>query len=69
MIKNGAVYLTSKEVADLIGVSPKTISAYKARGQMPKPDREYGRTPLWSYSTIEKWRGEIHPPVIPNKEG
>lgn len=68
MLKNGVVYLTSKQVAELLGVSPKTISAYKSRNQMPKPDKEYGRTPLWSYSTIEKWRGELRTPVIPPKE-
>lgn len=67
MLKNGVVYLTSKQVADLLGVSPKTISAYKAREQMPKPDKQYGRTPLWKYSTIEKWREDLRTPVIPNK--
>lgn len=67
MFKGNNVYLTSKQIAELLGISPKTISAYKARGQMPKPDKEYGRTPLWSYDTIEKWRGEIHTPVVPIK--
>lgn len=67
MLKNGIVYLTSKQVAELLGVSPKTISAYKAREQMPKPDKQYGRTPLWKYSTIEKWREDLRTPVIPNK--
>lgn len=59
MLKGANVYLTSQQVAELLGISAKTISAYKARGQMPKPDREYGRTPLWRLSTIQKWRGEI----------
>jgi len=59
MLKNSNVYLTSKQVAELLGISPKTISAYKARNQMPDPDKEYGRTPLWRLSTIEKWRGEL----------
>lgn len=67
MLKTGVVYLTSKQVADLLGVSPKTISAYKSRKQMPKPDKQYGRTPLWKYSTIEKWREDLRSPVIPNK--
>lgn len=66
MLKGQNVYLTSKQVAELLGVSPKTISAYKARNQMPKPDKEYGRTPLWLYDTIEKWRGEIRTPVVPS---
>ena len=62
-MENNLTYLTSKQVAELLGVSPKTIGAYKARNQMPKPDKEYGRTPLWSYETIKKWRGET--PIIP----
>lgn len=60
---NGVVYLTSKQVAELLGVSPKTISAYKARNQMPKPDRELGRTPVWKYSTIQEWRKDIPKPT------
>lgn len=68
MLKNGNVYLTSKQLAEILGVSPKTISAYKARGQMPAPDKIYGRTPLWSYETIEKWRGELRTPVVPPKK-
>jgi hypothetical protein len=67
LLKNGNAYLTSKQIAELLNVTPSTISSYKARGQMPPPDKEYGRTPLWLYSTIEKWRGEIRTPVIPNK--
>jgi len=67
LLKNGNVYLTSKQIAVLLDVSPSTISSYKARGQMPPPDKEYGRTPLWRYETIEKWRGEIRTPVIVNK--
>jgi predicted DNA-binding transcriptional regulator AlpA len=49
--------LTVEEVAELVGVRPQTISAYKARQQMPAPDKQYGRTPLWKESTIKKWRG------------
>jgi len=67
LLPNGIVYLTSKQVAELLGVSPKTISAYKARGQMPEPDREYGRTPLWKHSTIQEWRKDLRTPVIPIK--
>ena len=63
MLGNNIVYLTSKQVAELLGVSPKTISSYKARGQMPAPDREYGRTPLWKYSTIQEWRKDLRTPI------
>lgn len=53
---NGVVYMTSTQVAEYLGISPKTISAYKSRGQMPEPDRTYGRTPLWRKDTIDQWR-------------
>ena len=70
MLKSGLVYLTSKQIAELLGVSPKTISAYKARGQMPEPDKQYGRTPLWKYSTIQEWRNELRTPIpLEKKEG
>lgn len=66
-IQTDTVYLTSKQIAELLNVSPSTISAYKARGQMPKPDREYGRTPLWKYSTIQEWRGNLRTPIKTEK--
>lgn len=48
--------LTAKEVAALLGVHPNTVTAYKHRKQMPPPDKQYGRTPLWYESTIRAWR-------------
>jgi predicted DNA-binding transcriptional regulator AlpA len=63
VLNTTSTYLTSKQIAELLGVSPKTISAYKARGQMPKPDKQYGRTPLWKYSTIKEWRDELKTPI------
>jgi predicted DNA-binding transcriptional regulator AlpA len=53
---NGVIYLTATQVAEMCGVSKGTITAYKARGQMPPPDKEFGRTPMWSYNTIQAWR-------------
>ena len=66
-VNAGTRYLTSAEVAELVGVSPKTISAYKARGQMPAPDKNYGRTPLWKFTTIQQWRTGLRVPIQPNK--
>jgi predicted DNA-binding transcriptional regulator AlpA len=54
-----ATLLTIQEVADRLGVTPSTISAYKSRKQMPPPDRQYGRTPLWKATTIDTWRPEV----------
>jgi len=49
--------LTLTEVADRLGLSKGTVSAYRTRGKMPKPDKQYGRTPLWRPDTIKAWRG------------
>lgn len=56
MGRKGERLLTVTEVAAAVGVDPRTISAYKTREQMPAPDKQYGRTPLWRESTIRKWR-------------
>ena len=48
--------ITSKEVAEMLGLHPDTITSYRARKQMPLPDEQYGRTPLWRVSTIREWR-------------
>lgn len=54
-----ADYLTVRDIAERLNVSPSTITAYKARKQMPKPDKQYGRTPLWRESTITSWRPRL----------
>jgi hypothetical protein len=43
------------EVAALIGVAPKTVGAYLARGQMPAPDVKLACGPIWARETIEAW--------------
>jgi len=48
--------LTVKQVAERLGLSMSTVTAYRARGRMPKPDKQYGRTPLWKEETIAAWR-------------
>lgn len=63
MLNDEIVYLTSQQVAKLLKLSTGTISAYKARNQMPSPDKVYGRTPLWKLETIKKWRGSLDNPI------
>jgi len=52
-------YMTIGDIANRLGVSRSTITAYKARKQMPEPDMQYGRTPLWNSTTIEAWRPRV----------
>lgn len=49
-------YLTLSQVAEKLGLSMGTVSAYRSRGRMPAPDMQYGRTPLWKPETIMAWR-------------
>lgn len=48
--------LTLSEVAERLGLALGTVSAYRARGRMPEPTVQYGRTPLWSEDVIDRWR-------------
>ena len=48
--------LTVAEVAEILGIQEASVRGYKARGQMPPPDQQYGRTPLWREATIRAWR-------------
>lgn len=49
-------FLTVTDVARLYGVGTRTITSYKARGKMPAPDLQVGRTPVWKLSTLAAWR-------------
>ena len=47
---------TISDIARAYGITEKTITSYKARGQMPPPDIQVGRTPVWKFSTLNAWR-------------
>jgi hypothetical protein len=59
--------LTLDEVADLIGVAPRSIRVYHQRASnrrragkatdtdMPAPESQFGRTPVWSRAAITAW--------------
>ena len=50
-----ADWWSPQEVAAYLGVSAATVSSYKTRGQMPAPDRQFGRTPVWRPARIIEW--------------
>ena len=65
---------TTTDVANYLGVTVGTVSSYRARGQMPAPDRTIGRTHVWQPRRIIEWhdsrpghggRPPIRPPGTP----
>jgi predicted DNA-binding transcriptional regulator AlpA len=46
-----------KEVAELLGVRPPTISSYLSRGQMIEPLAQLACGPVWLRSDIVAWDG------------
>ena len=54
--------LSTREVAELVGVKPASIRRYRVRGTFPEPDGYVGVTPWWYRSTVEAWLAK-RPPV------
>lgn len=48
-------YLGTDEIAALLGVKPQTVRDYAYRGDMPEPDRHFGRSPVWTRETVDAW--------------
>ena len=46
---------TTSDVAAYLGLKVATVSAYRARGQMPQPDMTVGRTHAWRPERIIAW--------------
>jgi predicted DNA-binding transcriptional regulator AlpA len=47
--------MSTREVADALGVEPGTIRAYAARGQMPQPSGRFGRELFWTLEAVTPW--------------
>ncbi|GAA1384111.1 hypothetical protein GCM10009661_64980 [Catellatospora chokoriensis] len=50
-----AEWWTTSDVAAYLGVGVGTVSTYRARGQMPAPDKTIGRTHVWQPARIIGW--------------
>lgn len=53
-----ADYWTIDDVADHWEVAPQTIRTYRSRkrGELPEPDRMFGRSPVWRPKTIIEFK-------------
>ena len=54
--------LSIYEVAQLLNFKESTVSSWRQRHQMPKPDRMVsgGKIPLWKKKTIMDWAGQTN---------
>lgn len=59
--------LTTREVADLVGVKVATVRQYITRGTFPKPDGYFGPTPWWTPETVTAWIENRRGPGRPTK--
>lgn len=50
-----AEWWTTSDVAAYLGLKVATVSAYRARGQMPEPDMTVGRTHVWKPNRVIEW--------------
>jgi len=57
--------LSTREAAELCGVSPATVRTYLWAGRFPPPDGYLGRSPWWSVETVLAWSASRRPPGRP----
>ena len=43
------------DLADLTGLSRRTLERERSAGRLPPPDKRVGKRPLWLPSTIRRW--------------
>lgn len=59
-----AEWWTTSDVAAYLGLRVSTVSSYRMRGQMPKPDMTLGRTHVWRPSKIIEWHQQRPRPGV-----
>lgn len=47
--------LTITEIERMYGYARGSLTSVRAKGGMPKPTKQFGRTPLWRAAVIDEW--------------
>lgn len=53
-----APMLTLQDLACMLGLSKRTVAAWRAEGYLCEPDVEHGKTLRWKRETVEAWLAE-----------
>jgi excisionase family DNA binding protein len=48
-------WLTTRQAANLLGITEGTLRGYISRGRFPDADSYVGNTRLWKRVTVEHW--------------
>ena len=59
-----AKFLTVKETAEALGVSPNTVRAWGANGKLPEYRHPLNNYRLFKASDVERLRSQIQKPVL-----
>jgi predicted DNA-binding transcriptional regulator AlpA len=43
------------DLAQVLGISRRTLERERSAGRFPPPDRLVGKMPIWSVATIRRW--------------
>ena len=55
------------EVAEMLGVTKRTVSNYTRREDFPQPVDRLASGPIWRRTDIEAWKDEHEPPLPPGR--
>jgi|GEM_PF-2369646 len=55
MISDGKIYMTRKDIAEMLGVTKVTLHNWRNHKWMPEPDVKIGNIVRWESATIDRW--------------
>lgn len=60
--------LGTGEIADMFGIQRRSVHQWQSRKVLPDPDLHISGTPIWRYSTINRWAADrgrviVNPPA------
>ncbi len=54
------IYLTQKQVAEMLGIAVRTLQTRRSQGKFPGPDLKEGSAIRWRKETVDTWLMNHH---------